>query len=101
MYFNFKTAIKKHKRLFYNDADFLLMMTIINNALFKYNTLNNLRQQMIFIDKNEIILRFKKSALNQLILQKCTKVSDVIDESMFKDTFLAVFKSTLINADYL
>ena len=42
VYFNFKIAVKKYKRLFYNNTSFLLMIAIADNALFKYNTLDDL-----------------------------------------------------------
>jgi hypothetical protein len=101
MHFSFGAAAKEYKRLFYNDADFLLMMAIADGALFGYDTLDDLRQQVIPAGKNKVIFRFKKSALDQLILRKCIKAGGVTDEPMPKGAFLAVFKSTLINAGYL
>jgi hypothetical protein len=56
---------------------------------------------MIPAGKNKVILRFKKSALDQPILRKYIKAGGVTDEPMPKGAFLAVFKSTLINTGYL
>jgi hypothetical protein len=98
---SFGAAAKEHKRLFYNDAGFLLMMAIADGALFGYDTLDDLRQQVIPAGKDEVILRFKESALDQPILRKCTKAGGVTNDPMPKGAFLAVFKSTLINAGYL
>jgi hypothetical protein len=38
----FNIAGKEHKKFIYNDVVFLLVMIIADDALFKYETLNNL-----------------------------------------------------------
>ena len=87
--------------MFYNDAGFLLAMAIADGALFGYDTLDDVRQQLIPTGKDEVILRFKDAALDRPILRKCTKAGGVTDDPMPKSAFLAIFKSTLINAGYL
>lgn len=76
-------------------------MAIPDSALFGYDTLEDIGQQVIPLGKNEVILRFKDSALDQPIPRKCTKAGGVTDDLMSKSAFLAIFKSTLINAGYL
>ncbi|KAK5045118.1 hypothetical protein LTR84_009451 [Exophiala bonariae] len=98
---SFGAAIKEYKRLFYNDTDFLLAIAIADGALFSYDTLDDVRQQIIPTGKDEVILRFKDAALDRPILRKCTKAGGVTDDPMPKSAFLAIFKSTLINAGYL
>jgi hypothetical protein len=68
--------------------------------LFRYDTLDDVRQQTIPSGKDEIILRFKDEMLDHPILRKCTKAGGVTDAPMPKSAFLAIFKSTLINAGY-
>lgn len=101
VHFSFGAAAKEHKRLFYNDAGFLLAMAIADGALFGYNSLDDIRQQVIPSGEDEVILRFKDSALERPILRKCTQAGGVTDDPMPKGAFLAIFKSTLINAGYL
>jgi hypothetical protein len=38
----FNIVDKEHKKFIYNDVAFLLILVIINGALFRYETLNNL-----------------------------------------------------------
>lgn len=76
-------------------------MAIADGALFGYDTLNDVRQQVITTGKDEAILRFKGAMLDRPILRKCTKAGRVTDDPMPKSAFLAIFKSTLINAGYL
>jgi hypothetical protein len=52
------------------------------------------------VNKDEVILRFKDSALARPILRKCTKAEGVTEDPMPKATFIAVFKSSLSNAGY-
>src|ERR1700761_2149458 len=97
---SFGAAAKEHKRLFYNDAGFLLAMAIADGALFGYDTLDDLRQQVIPAGKDEVILRFKRSSLDRPILRKCTKAGGVTDEPMTKAAFLDILRNTLVNAGY-
>lgn len=39
---SFGAAAKEHKRLFYNDASFLLAMAIADGALFGYDSLDDI-----------------------------------------------------------
>ncbi|KIW11740.1 hypothetical protein PV08_09012 [Exophiala spinifera] len=96
----FGAAAKDHRRLFYNDAGLLLQLAIADGALFGYDTLADVRQQVIPAGKDEVILRFKDEALDQPILRKCTRTGGVTTEPMPKTAFLAIFKSTLVNAGY-
>lgn len=97
---SFGAAAKEHKRLFYNDAGFFLVMALADGALFGYNTLDDIRQQVIPTGQDEVILRFNDSALDRPILRKCTKAGGVTDEPMTKAAFLDILRSTLINAGY-
>jgi hypothetical protein len=99
--FSFGAAAKEHERVFYNDAGFLLAMTIADDALFGYESLEDVRAQEIPSGEDELVLRFKDSALEQPILRKCTKTGGVTDDPMPKSSFTAIFKSTLTNAGYL
>jgi hypothetical protein len=63
------TAGKEHDKFIYNDAAFLLSMAIANGALFSYETLDDVQRQEIPAGENELILRFKKSALKKPILR--------------------------------
>ena len=99
--FSFGAAVIDHKRLFYNDAGFLLAMAIADNALFGYKSLEDVRAQEIPPGKGELILRFKDLALKRPILRKCTKTGGVTDDPIPKSSFTAILKSTLTNAGYL
>jgi hypothetical protein len=79
--------------LFYNDAGFLLAMTIADGALVGYDTLDDVRQQVIPTGKDEVILRFKGSALDRPIVRKCTKAGGVTDDPMPKSAFLAILRA--------
>lgn len=99
--FSFGAAAKDHERLFYNDAGFLLAMAIADNALFGYESLEDVRAQEIPSGKDELELRFRESALRRPILRKCTKTGGVTDGPMPKSPFTTILKSTLTNAGYL
>ena len=76
-------------------------MAIADEALFGYKTLDDVRRQEIPAGQTELILRFNDSALNKPIARKCTKHGSVTDDPMPLSAFLAIFKSTLVNAGYL
>jgi hypothetical protein len=99
-YSSFGAAAREHKQLFYNDAGILLAMATADDALFGYNSLEDIRKQKIPAGQDELVLRFKDSALNLPILRKCTKTSGVADDIMSKSSFTSIFKSTLTNAGY-
>lgn len=44
---SFGAATKEHEKLFYNDAGFLLVMAIADDALFGYEFLEDVRAQEI------------------------------------------------------
>jgi hypothetical protein len=69
----FGSAGKGHKKFIYNDAAFLLAITGTNNAIFGFESLDDLQRQEIPIGENQLVLRFKKSVLNQPILRRCMK----------------------------
>lgn len=64
-YSSFSAAAKEHKQLFYNDAGILLAMATADDALFGYNSLEDIRKQKIPAGQDELVLRFKDSALNR------------------------------------
>jgi len=76
-------------------------MAIADKSLFGYESLEDVRAQEIPSGKDELILRFKDSALERPILRKCTKTGSVTDDPMPKSSFIAILKSTLTNAGYL
>ena len=99
--FSFGAAAKEHERFFYNDAGFLLAMAIADNALFGYESFEDVRAQEIPSGQDELVLRFMDSALERPILRKCTKTGGVTDDPMPKSSFTAIFKSTLTNTGYI
>ena len=75
-------------------------MAIADGALFGYDSLEDVRRQKIPARKDEVILRFRDSALDRPILRKCTKTGGVTDDPMPKSSFTSIFKSTLTNTGY-
>ena len=59
---------KEHERLFYNDAGFLLALAIAHEALFGYETLDDVRKQDIPQGQDELVLSFMSPALERSIL---------------------------------
>lgn len=100
LFFSFGAAAKDHERLFYNDAGFLLAMAIADDAIFGYESLDDVRAQEIPLGKDELELRFKEPALGPPILRKCTKTGGVTDDPVPKTSFTTILKSTLTNAGY-
>jgi hypothetical protein len=98
---SFGAAAKEHRRFFYNDAGFLLASAIADNALFGYESLEDVRKQEIPESDDELVLRFKDSALERTILRQCTKTGGVTDEHMPKIAFTNILKSTLTNAGHI
>ena len=76
----FGTASKEREKFIYNDAVFLSSMTIADGPLFGHETLNDIRRQEIPAGENELILRFKKSALMKPILRKYTKAHGITEQ---------------------
>jgi hypothetical protein len=76
-------------------------MAIADGALFGYKSLEDVRAQEIPAGQDELILRFKDSALERPILRKCTKTGGVTDDPMPKSSFTTIFRSILTNAGYL
>lgn len=96
----FNAAGREHEKFIYNDAAFLLIIAIADDALFEYKMLNDLQMQEIPVSENKLSLRFKKLTLDQSILHNCTKAKRVTDEFMFRFAFTDIFDSTLRNAEY-
>jgi hypothetical protein len=96
----FGTAGKEHDKFIYNDAAFLLSMAIADGALFGYETLDDVQRQEIPAGENELILRFKKSALKKPILRQCTKAHGLTEEPMSRSAFTDILRCTLGNAGY-
>lgn len=97
---SFGAAAKDHHRLFYNDAGFLLAMAIADGALFGYESLADVQEQRIPDGDNELVLRFKDSALEQPLLRRCTKKDGVTNQPMARDTFTDIFRKMLLSAGY-
>ncbi|KIW65626.1 hypothetical protein PV04_07868 [Phialophora macrospora] len=72
----------------------LLAMALADGAQFGYDTLDDVRQQVILDGKNELILQFKDSAFNQPILQKYTEAGGVNHEPMITAAFLDISRSS-------
>lgn len=75
-------------------------MAIADEALFGYNSLEDLQKQEIPHGEDQLILRYKKGAEDQRILRKCTKAHGISDEPMPKQAFLTIYEKTLKNAGY-
>ncbi|KIW85221.1 hypothetical protein Z517_00611 [Fonsecaea pedrosoi CBS 271.37] len=69
----FGAAAKEHARLFYNDAGLLLSMAIADGALFGFDTIDDVQQQVIPPGEDELILRFKSEMQAQPICRQCTR----------------------------
>ncbi|OAL30533.1 hypothetical protein AYO20_08752 [Fonsecaea nubica] len=89
-----------HRRRPELETSLLVQLAIADGAIFGYDTLADLRQQAIPAGEDEMILRLKDAALDQPILRKCTRTGGVTTDPMPKSAFLAIFKSTVINAGY-
>jgi Protein of unknown function (DUF3435) len=98
---SFGAVGKDHDKLIYNDAAFLLILAIADDALFGYESLDDVRKQEIPSGEDQLVLRYNETALDQPILRKCTKATGVTDEPMPKAAFLAIYEKTLKNAGYL
>ena len=96
----FGTALQEHDRFVYDDTAFLLSMAITDRALFGFDTLADLQTQRIPDGENQVVLRWRDSALEKPILRKCTKAGGVTDEFMPQRAFEAIFRNTLRNAGY-
>jgi hypothetical protein len=53
-----------HDRFIYDDTVFLLAIVLVDGALFGFESLDDLQRQQIPPGEDELILRFKESALN-------------------------------------
>jgi Protein of unknown function (DUF3435) len=87
--------------LIWNDAGFLIPMAIADNALWGFDSLEDLLKQKIPAGDNELPLRWDASVLDRPILRKCTKADGVTDQPMSQSAFRKILKSTLQNASYL
>lgn len=76
-------------------------MAIADGALFGYDTFADLQDQEIPAGENELVLRFKDSALDKPILHSCTKADGITDEPMPRSAFTGILRNTLRNAGYL
>lgn len=96
----FSSPDKEHEKFVYNDLAFLLVRAIADDILFRFETLDDLQRQEIPDGENELILRFKESALTLPILHKCSKADAATNEPMFRAVFTDIFGSTLSNTRY-
>jgi hypothetical protein len=87
--------------LIWNDAGFLIPMAIADNALWGYNSLEDLLRQKIPAGDSELPLRWTDSVLDRPILRKCTKAGGVTDQPMSESAFREILRLTLQNAGYL
>ena len=67
----FGAAGKEHEKFVYNDAAFLLATAVADGALFGYKMLDDVRKQEIPAGEDELILRYKESALFSATAQSC------------------------------
>lgn len=98
---SFGAVGKDHGKLIYNDAAFLLVLAIADDALFGYKSLDDVQRQEIPAGEDQLVLSYKEAALDRPILRKCTKAEGVTEEPMPKATFLAIYEKTMKNAGYL
>jgi hypothetical protein len=76
------------------------VLALADGALQGYSTFADLRQQVIPADRDELPLRFKQEVLDLPIARKCTQSGGVTNDPMSKSQFLAIFRSSLVNAGY-
>lgn len=69
-------------------------------ALFGFDTLADLQTQEIPAGDNQVVLRWRESALDKPILRKYTKAGGLSEEPMPEKAFREIFQSTLRNAGY-
>ena len=98
---SFGAAGSEHEKFIYNDAGFLLIMAIADNALYGLKSLDDVQGMEIPPGENELNLRYNDKALDRPILRKCTKADGVTDEPLTKEAFLNIHRSTLRNAGYV
>ena len=96
----FGTALQEHNQLIYDDTAFLLSIAFADKALFGFDTLADLQTQEIPLGDDQLVLRWRESALDKPILRRCTKAGGIGDEPMPEQAFKEILKSTLRNAGY-
>ena len=85
----------------YNDGALLLVMAIVDNALFGFSSMEDLWQQKIPTGQNELPLRWDEAAEALPILRKVTESEGVTTKAMSKSMFDRIHNSSLENAGYL
>ncbi|KAK5080233.1 hypothetical protein LTR05_008746 [Lithohypha guttulata] len=96
----FGTALREHDKFIFDDVATLLPMVFADKALFGFDTLADLQEQQIPDGQDELILRWRESALHKPILRKCTQAGGLRDEPMPKAAFSQIFHGALLNAGY-
>lgn len=69
----FGTALQERGKPVYDDTAFLISMTFADKTLSGFNTLANLQIQQILKGQNEVVLRWRESALDSLICTDARK----------------------------
>ncbi|KAI9765370.1 MAG: hypothetical protein M1840_007450 [Geoglossum simile] len=88
---SFGATGREHAKLLYNDGALLLVMAIADEALFSFNSMEDLWRQEIPQGEDKDLL----------ILRKVTMKDGVTEEPMTKAAFLGIYQSSLKNAGYL
>jgi hypothetical protein len=65
---SFRAAAEEYRKFFYNDVGFIVAIAITDNALFDSESLEDIRMREIPETDNELVLTFKNSALERIIL---------------------------------
>jgi hypothetical protein len=79
----------------------LLALAITDNALFGYNSINDLLEQKIPLDQDELPLRFNDDALDRFIFRRWTLAEGITEDKMPKSAFCQMFRKTMRKAGYL
>lgn len=96
----FGTALHEQEQLMFDDASFFLALAFFDQAIFGYQTLNDLRQQRMPEGQNELTLRFREEVLDKYVLRQCTMAGGLSDQKMSQSAFTSILTSTMHNAGY-
>lgn len=83
----------------FSAANDLLALAFLDNALFGYNSPEDLLQQRIPEGKDELPLRWKREALDRCIVRNISG-NVVSEDALTKERFNGLFEKIAKNADY-
>ncbi|KAL3434604.1 hypothetical protein BDV09DRAFT_195641 [Aspergillus tetrazonus] len=95
----FSIVFWDHDRPLFSAANDLLALAFLDNALFGYNSPEDLLQQRIPERKDELLLRWKKEALDRCIARNISG-NAVSEDALTKERFNGLFEKIAKNAGY-